>query len=223
MGKSVCLDGTQNDLPVGTSVDCVIATCNDPIGVDFTKRVVREKFGNRVRFFVYEKCGLQSGEEVIHLPNKGREQHTYAHHVANHYDDLSDVVIFSPSNITHRENSRKGTLCTPYSIEDGFKCSYKGKTFEDLKLWDHPNSYQGRILEDSNPRGFENWFEQHIGRYAVDTRMPSCQHGTFVTTRDLIQERKKEVFLEVENELDKVESKALHYMERGAPILFGGC
>ena len=220
--RGVCLEEGKNALPDNTSVDCVIATCNDPLGVDATKMTVREKFGEDVRFFVYEKCGLDSGGEVIHLPNKGREQHTYAHHVANHYDDLSDIVIFTPSNIYHRENSRKGTLCTPYSMEDGFKCSYKGKTFEDLKQWDHPNTYQGRKLEDPEHRGFENWFNHNVGRYTSDTNMPACQHGTFVTTRDIIHDKEREAFVRVENELNKTEPKALHYMERGAPILFGG-
>lgn len=45
-----------------------------------------------IRVTVYDKGGDVPGVE--HLPNHGRESHTYLHHLVNRYDSLADLTIF---------------------------------------------------------------------------------------------------------------------------------
>lgn len=47
-----------------------------------------------VKCTVYNK-GTVAVPGAVALPNVGREAHTYAHHIATHYDALSDVVVFT--------------------------------------------------------------------------------------------------------------------------------
>jgi hypothetical protein len=39
-----------------------------------------------------------SGENVIHLPNLGRECNTYLHHIVNNYDNLANITVFSQAS-----------------------------------------------------------------------------------------------------------------------------
>jgi hypothetical protein len=211
---------TDGGSPAGTdqSVDCVIATCNDADGVLETKEVVKKVYGPHVRFFVYEKCqGVHSSRgETTFLANTGREQHTYTLHIQNHYDDLADVIIFTPSNI------RKKNRETRYDfLRKDFKrpnC-IRGKTeFSSLRNWTKAE-YQGRSLDEASPIGLENWARFHIGNYPADNTS-ICRHGTFVTTRELVQRTPKQTFLRLTEQLDRPEPEAGHYMERLVAMLY---
>jgi len=38
---------------------------------------------------------LRYGGEVVHLPNVGRESHSYLQHIIRHHQDLADYTLFS--------------------------------------------------------------------------------------------------------------------------------
>jgi hypothetical protein len=203
------------------TADCIISACGVQSDVEYTKKTVKDKYGDNVRFFIYDKCDGLTGNDVISLPNRGREQHTYTHHVSENYDDLSDVVIFTPANIRHRASTREGTLRSTSGSDEGFICAPGHGTFEELKQWKHPTKYENRTLDPAEPRGVEEWSKAHIGRYAKDPQTKACRHGTFITSRELIHTVPQEVFLNVTQELDEKEPEAGHYMERLVPVLFG--
>tara|TARA_B100000683_G_scaffold102006_1_gene100774 strand:+ start:1301 stop:2182 length:882 start_codon:yes stop_codon:yes gene_type:complete len=205
----------------GASVDCVISACGNQADVEYTKRVVRESYGPDVRFYVYNKCGSVPGS--IPLPNLGREQHTYAHHVSVHFNNMAEYVIFTPANIKGQRPVRERTLreAATWRNKHGFYCSKKRETFGFLSDWDHSGPYQGRTLDPATPRGVRNWAEYHIGMYASD-ETPSCGWGTFVTTSELIRETPRETFAHVARQLATKEPEAGHYMEKIVPLLYAG-
>ena len=38
---------------------------------------------------------LQLGGEVIHIPNSGKESHSYLDHITTHYNDLANYTLFA--------------------------------------------------------------------------------------------------------------------------------
>ena len=49
-----------------------------------------------IKVFLYNKG--KHLNDLIHLPNVGRESHTYLHHILQHYDKLPDIAIFVQGN-----------------------------------------------------------------------------------------------------------------------------
>lgn len=41
---------------------------------------------------------LSSINKIIPLPNRGREGHSYLHHIVENYDNLADITIFLPGS-----------------------------------------------------------------------------------------------------------------------------
>ena len=62
-------------------------------------------------------------DHVEHLPNVGREGHTYLHHIIHHWDDLAAHTVFLPGNLHDEGNALK-------RIEDYFTPNRTG--FLDL-------------------------------------------------------------------------------------------
>eukprot|EP00966_Prymnesium_polylepis_P266979 6167929-Prymnesium_polylepis.1 len=63
--------------------------------------------GSGCAVFIYSKSSSCSTlfqrlptARCMHLPNVGREQHTFAHHVSTRWDSLSDRVLFSALPLT---------------------------------------------------------------------------------------------------------------------------
>lgn len=49
----------------------------------------------RTKCIIYNKGSkLDHIGPIIHLPNVGREEHTYLYHIINNYDNLSDYTMF---------------------------------------------------------------------------------------------------------------------------------
>ena len=207
------------------STDCIISACNNPDEIENTKKQIRENYGDGVRFFVYDKCSTDHSKndpDVIHLPNTGREQHTYAYHVYNHYNDLADKVIFTPANIEGHRSNRAEFINQNH--HDDFDCIFKNYTAYDKKNW-KKSEYEGRSLDKAKPQGLKNWSCTHIGAYLPDTPTKTthlCGNGTFQSTRDLIQKTSKEHFKHIYEELDVNEPEAGHYMERLPQLVYGG-
>jgi len=113
------------------------------------------------RVTIYSKCGVTVNEELsemarqtatpvrlIHLPNVGRCDHTYAHHLATHYDtfDDTDVIVFvKDSHIAHSRGRTKVSLeqlvrhATEHPV--GFACGRymfpkrRGLHFTNVAVW----------------------------------------------------------------------------------------
>ena len=198
------------------SVDCIVAACENEKDIQHTKNVIREVYGNDVRFFVYDKCGKT--DKYLKLPNVGREQHTYTYHTHRYYDNLAQTVIFTPANINTHRPARETML---RDKKEGFHCSWNpNTTLGQIKNWTL-EEYSGRLLDVAKPKGIEAWSKQHIGFYGTDD-VRVCSHGVFKTTRELIHKTPRDVFERITKELSFEEPEAIHYLERVAPLLFGG-
>lgn len=204
------------------TVDAVINACSDPNAeVEHTKSLIREMYGNGVRFFEYDKCGRTQGR--ITLPNVGREFHTYALHVATHYYDLADVVVFTPA-VTRGKRPKRAMLLADRTKHAGrrFECiEGSGDGYGDhdeVKYWKHGARYEGRPLDLAEPRGLRRWALQHVGAYYTGK---VCTHGTFVTTRELLRNTPRSQYEHLRDLLSTREPEAGHYCERLAREIFG--
>jgi hypothetical protein len=70
------------------------------------------------RLFIYDKSGETN--EYIHLPNIGRESHTYLTHIVNNYNDLANHVCFLQGNPFDHINIDVSTIETFSPLEDFF-------------------------------------------------------------------------------------------------------
>lgn len=204
------------------TVDAVINSCGDSTELAFTQKLIRKHYGTNVRFFVYEKCQktIQTGR--IPLDNVGREMHTYAHHVAKHYDDLAETVIFTPADVRTKHPVRQKVLAS--AVRSEFRCWHL-QTHGQVALWQHIGDrngpiYQGRRLDTASPRMVRPWVMQHVGRYLSDD-VPTCKYGTFITTRKLLRNTPRTTYLNVMRQLAVPEPEAGHYCERAAQDIFG--
>jgi hypothetical protein len=113
-------EADSHSAPVQPSrLDVVVASCEGRLrdgglyhhsaakcGVDALLELLSKR-AEYLRIFVYEKCSgskpalrpNSSSTWIITLPNVGREQHTFLHHVLTHYDDLAPHTLFTPSDI----------------------------------------------------------------------------------------------------------------------------
>ena len=112
------------------------------------------------RVTIYSKCGVTVNElsemarqtatpvRLIHLSNVGRCDHTYAHHLATHYDRFedTDVIVFvKDSHIAHSRGRTKVSLAqlvrhaTEHPV--GFACGRymfpkrRGLHFTNVAVW----------------------------------------------------------------------------------------
>ena len=205
-----------------SKVDAIINSCNNTRELEYTRAVIRQLFGAHVRFFVYEKCG-NSDATRWKLPNKGREFQTYAHHVATHYDDLADMLVFTPADLRTKRATREHILRTAASSNSSFYCGaqrHSHGTHGKLVNWVHKHMYEGRKLDVAQPQGLKAWAMKHIGHYGANDEL-TCQYGTFVTTRDLVHNNKRDAYERISQELFVDEPEAGHYCERLARDIFG--
>jgi hypothetical protein len=95
---------------------------------------------------IYNKGNNNIPEEftnIIHLPNIGRESHTYLYHIINNYNNLADNTIFIQGNIKDHKlldfkeyiqnNDFTGKLSENNIIILKSSINHKGKYLKDLK------------------------------------------------------------------------------------------
>ena len=147
---------------------------------------------------IYSKCGKEStaralfdasdslNASVISLPNTGRNDHTYAHHVRTHYHSLQDVMIFIKDtyNPNHRQTGLWRLFDNVRAVESvygevvslGFACLYStdGKENKHGRVhmrsvwhnWDilrgsHSARYKGSGADfQSAVRPLGRWFDR---------------------------------------------------------------
>ena len=142
-------------------LDLVVAQCLNDVGwMQFPVENL-----NFRRVTVYSKCGykpegMKKGWHLVTLPNVGRNDHTFLHHIVANYDDLAEGTLFIKDNSSPQFSgqasmplSSLATLVMQVEARNGFACA------------------RTSVLRHS---------ERHHGHMFTRVRFPSPQHPTLV-------------------------------------------
>ncbi len=173
--------------------------------------------------------------KVIHLPNVGRESHTYLYHIVHNYNHLSDINVFLPGSvdttyelyrkkeisahllntIASRGNAVFLTLDNDQPIYKKFYDftldTYEGTTAENLK-----NNSKNLVLSTTRP--FGRWIEHNN----------ICQHttayihfGIFSVHKNDIRRNPLEYYKQLMTQLEVSSNPEVgHYFERSWAAIF---
>ncbi len=114
---------------------------------------------NKFKYTVYNKGDNENFEKtlvtkVINLPNVGRNDHTFLHHIIQNYDNLSNITVFLP-----------GSTNIPYKLERAkkilrgiIKSKYKNAYFYGFKTNDVESQFRNFSLDvyaATDPQNFK--------------------------------------------------------------------
>lgn len=176
------------------------------------------------RVTIYDKSGspvesVHPKITVVPLPNVGREAHTYAHHFAEHYDDLCDRVVCTQGSYS------------PHMSRESFEAIVRGgqpptliptlDTSWSLSLmakfgWTQDSNY---VAERMQPSGMT--MGKFFLRYIADDLLPEDKVGwwanaIFAAPRDAVRRHPRAKYGAI-RELCEVgpNPEAAHMLERG--------
>ena len=191
---------------------------------------------NQFKYIVYNKGINDSFEkqnvlQVITLPNVGRCDQTYLHHIVFNYDKLSNITIFLPGSI-NMENKKRiaiklllNVLYTKNASFIGIETNSIFQLFKYFSLtdWVCQNTINQELNNESTlflcpQRPFGNWFSQH----GFKDVQYYCYFGIFsVDKRDILQhpiERYQQLLQELSTHSNP---EVGHYTERAWASIFG--
>lgn len=150
-----------------------------------------------------------------HLPNVGREAHTYLTYCIEYYNQLPDFVIFLQGTPHH------GINCETIndwinSINTNFANYTQNYKLGDID-WFLNN---GRILEwdgviDSSQYSIKDWAKIYIRENLAEKQYPIFWNACFgVSQKAILSNPIEKYILIINNELNKKNSESAHYLER---------
>ena len=218
------------DWPAVASVGVVVAYCGGDLSwlTDYAKELATWALVMPT-VTIYSKCAKEStaralfnasdflSPTIISLPNTGRNDHTYAHHMSTHYHSLQDVMIFVKDtyNPNHPQRRDFGELVRDFDhgravesvygelVSLGFACLYSPWQVAPNRLhsaWHSWKNLRGFHLSEYGGNGdFQSaihplgpWFD-HILNGTVGAveppgqLWPVCYGGNFAASRERIQ------------------------------------
>lgn len=229
----------------GCVIHLVVARYREDL--DWLNELPTPNGGTSVELYIYNKgpyetkeallktvnTGVFSDIHIIDLPNKGRCDHTYIHHIVSKYDHLPDVCVFLPGSA---KNPRKWdqtvrTVMAAYrGCSSAFAVSQVGgsvkdclsdfqlshwKASEDINFAYNPTSE----LVHARYRPFGKWFDKHFyGEHDVSVVVFA---GIFAVHKSRMQRRPIEFYKDLLDQLSVADNVEVgHYMERSWLALF---
>ena len=195
---------------------------------------------NEFRYIVYNKgdndeFNKTNVETIINLPNVGKCDHTYLHHIVNNFDNLDDILVFFPGSID--SNSAKKSKAIDI-LERIKKNNYNSAVFNGdlckegllkkfgnftLDSWttSSPQNYNKNsetMIHPANIRPFWKWYLVNFGRIRVNYY---TFQGIFsVDKRDILQHPKFR-YEKLLNQLAVHSNPEVgHYIERSWGAIF---
>lgn len=192
---------------------------------------------NTVPYVVYNK-GPNSDylrtshfvEEIV-LPNVGRCDHTYLHHIVHNYDTLADVTVFLPGSVDIPMKRNDAARIVASVLKDP-RSTIVGHRFEDVRTqvgdfqldtWqasDHTNAIENDEcrLDPASPRPFGAWYEKWFGTTCIHY-IGFC--GIMAISREHIHNRPLSFYQALLQELDHHSNPEVgHYFERAWVAVF---
>ena len=177
------------------------------------------------------------------LPNVGREQHTFAHHIATHYDDLPASLILLPSDLTRHgrhalleqmigeQQRRPRFTCVTgdYRISTAPKgdaaCAldrYASCTMQCYSNCHQPNASHRLVPSPASPQGLAPWLAAHVASIPL-CMLPACHFGIATATRADLHTRPRSVYENVARQLSSANlPETAFYGEWAMAAIFGG-
>lgn len=167
---------------------------------------------------------------VIPLPNVGRCDHTYLHHIIHEYDTLSDVTVFVPGSCDlpyktlaceHAiSNVTKGTSF--FNSVTGTESDYF-HVLRDFKLDTYSAAHAGNRLREeplmlSVDRPFGVWYRKYFGYQPIKSVVFM---GIFAATKEQIRNRSKDFYMKLIQQVNTHSNPEVgHYIERAWATIF---
>ena len=237
-------------LPLVRTVDVVVSHCDHSLAwlEDYVENVTRLSGGAAVRVAIYSKCSDGSGAPPpvpqkwegrrVVLPNRGRNDHTYAHHIQSRYDDLADLTLFvkdtlDPSRPQDRAFDTVDGIANvfPTAVSLGFACHYTNllatvsafTPWESMRLFemvDYPLGVVGSGYSQAprQHRPLERWLSAMVagtGTPPPSSLWPVCYGGNFAATRASIRAVPRPAWTNMTQSLSRADNlEEGHYAER---------
>ena len=183
----------------------VVARYNEPI--EWTSGTVN----NMTKCIIYNKGSKLDYREcpVIHLPNVGREGHTYLYHIINNYDNLSEYTMFLQGHPFDH---------TPY-LESILASDEWKKPFHVMSS----NIFDRTVNEKQNPYTMLELYKTIFNRKKKEFSLWFGAGAHFCVSRSTIRTRPKEFYEKIYTilayDVNPIEG---HAIERFWPMIFLG-
>jgi hypothetical protein len=169
---------------------------------------------------------------VKKLPNVGRCDHTYLHHILDRYDSLADVTIFLPGSCTdphkkgHTDALVRKCLLTRDSVFHGPMERDVLSDFRDFQLDDWVATNKANSARNAESkllpcpiRPFGSWYQTNFPD--VPPIKAFCFYGILAVSKEHIRQHPRERYQRMIRYLDHHSNpEAGHYMERAWGALF---
>lgn len=176
---------------------------------------------------------------VTHLPNEGRETHTYLHHILTYYDQLSDRTVFTLASLNGNWMRKLSFLFALSESSQPKRYCYKPAVFEKLRAFQfhsatavatslgdgYDNKVTGKPISLSPHRPLHTWMQHYLGEdvFKHRCRFGDAQHGAiFSVTRPEVHQYDKHFYQRIMLANTGADSmEAGYFMERLWRFMFG--
>ena len=177
------------------------------------------------KIIVYNKGAELSGDliyEVINLENKGRESHTWLHHIVKNYNNLNEINVFLQGKIDDlncmayknpndylKEINRYGFKASRYGLLGPFHWDWNVNIDKDIK---YKNQWENKEISRSNI-GFRNFSKKLFPN--IPLFVATSYSGCFAVKKEIIKQHNIFFYQELLDILSQNENPIEgHYMER---------
>lgn len=175
----------------------------------------------------YDQTTVKNGFRCIHLPNIGRDAHTFLYHIVQNYDNLPEIVCMTQSGLLNNKvkHERKFNQFK-YMIENYNNTTFKGIISNGMAYNENIynftlDSYKGvtdennddSILTPSSIRPYGKWLEQYVNIKPTDV---FCLSFIFAVSKERILRYPKSIYENLLHDLSHYGNspEVAHYMER---------
>jgi hypothetical protein len=167
------------------------------------------------------------------LPNVGKCDHTYLHHIVHRYNDLADVTVFVPAS-AYLPHKRWRLLRVLYEVfENNRETFLLTEQTAPLQLWMlqylKKSTYTTSATENvcsvncvspATPRPFGAWYKHHLENVVGPLEYPTL-FGIFAASRSAIQRHPVEFYQQLLSQLqDDMSPEAGFFLERSYHAIF---
>ena len=177
------------------------------------------------KIIVYNKGAELSGNltyEVINLENKGRESHTWLHHIVKNYNNLNEINVFLQGKIDDlncmayknpndylKEINRYGFKASRYGLLGPFHWDWNVNIDKDIK---YKNQWENKEISKSNI-GFRNFSKKLFPN--IPLFVATSYSGCFAVKKEIIKQHNLFFYQELLDILSQNKNPIEgHYMER---------
>lgn len=214
----------------GAFIEVVVARYAEPV------ECLKRSFLRGCRLTCYNKGremdGLPAGVSVVPLPNVGRCDHTYLHHLVTRYDTLSPVTVFLPGSYVSNGYKNARAEAVVSRARATLTTVLQGIRFKDVRRElggfqmdtysasdaDNYMANPEAALQPCKIRPFGVWYDAMFK--GVRTTV-MCDKGIFAVARDHVLQHPVSRYMKLRSFVDSHSNpEAGHFIERSWGAIF---